>query len=198
MNKQLKIGLIGGLNDTSKGKDNIDLLVPYLQKLMPHAEFDVDNGKYGWIGIFIANWFYKLTWIVKIIPRIAKAMKGWDVVLVFSNGLNFCMQALKRITNKDIIIISMSGSLDENYHFKQDFKSLHNYHSTKDLIIRASKRLPFTEQGAAGAYGFDVDDLRVFNHDYTYLVAHHHGCFFSDVPIQIMANNIYKILEGET
>ena len=198
MCKQLKIGLIGGLNDPSKGKDNIDLLVPYLKELMPDATFDIDNGKYGWIGIFVANWLYKLTWFVKIIPRIAKAMKVWNVVLVYSNGLNFCMQALKRITNKDLIIISMSGSLDEKYHFKQEFKELHNFHSTKDLIIKASKRLPFTEQGAAGAYGFDVKDKRIVNYDYTELVKDNHGCFFSNAVIKEMAVNIYDIIRGKS
>lgn len=194
-NKSLKIVIGHGFLVRDKGKGSVDKLEGYIRKEFPNAIIDKDSADYGFTGLLIANYLWRLPF-VKIIPRIATALQDTDVVIGHSNFANFCMQALKRIDNKEIGVFFCSGALNRRWKFKQDFKYLHNMHSRNDRIVRASRWLPFSPWGSAGNKGFKTIDKRVYNSDCTDWI-NDHSDYFLDENIKRTAKEICDKIKGE-
>ena len=196
MSKPIKHVFINGMNDPTHGQNNINRLIPFLKKYRPNDFYDTDSATYGRIGLFVSNYLWRFTWVVKIIPRIASALVDADYCYLHSNGANFCMQALKRICNPKLKIIMLSGALDIDYKFKQEFKTLDCYHSRNDDTVKKARLLPWSDWGSGGAYGFNSSDPRVNNIDYTKLIDGHSD-WFKDGNIQIIAERISEIYAEE-
>jgi len=157
--------LIHGLFDQSAGDNNVSKLKPIILKYFPNAVIDEDSADYGWMGAFRASWFY---WATDIIPRISKALKITEqkkVVIAHSNGANFCMKALSKISNPEITCFFLSPALNARYKFKEEFKSCNVLYSRTDSVVLLAKLVLFSRMGAMGRYGPLTKDKRVFKAD---------------------------------
>ena len=180
----MKIVLIHGFNVRDKGKGSVDRLEPFLLDAFPGCTIDKDSADYGWVGLFIANWFWRFT---KIIDRIAEALKDADIVITHSNGAHFCMRALAKIHNPKIKIVHYSPALNKKWKFKQAFERCLVFHTRKDWIVNISKVIPFSAWGNMGKQGATTKDARVANIDCSEAIESHSG--WSD------DENISKIFE---
>lgn len=183
----MKIVLIHGFNVSDKGKGTVDKLEPLLREQYPDCTIDKDSADYGWIGLFIANWLYVFTNIIK---RIAEALKDADMVITHSNGAHFCMKALKRIHNPNLKIVHYSPALNSKWKFNQAFDRCLIFHTRHDKPVKWAKYVPFSDWGDMGRNGAESDDWRVGNADTSDVIKTHSGYFKKD--------KIDKIFEIQT
>ena len=190
----MKIVLIHGFNVRDKGKGTIDKLEPLFKKEFPLAKIDKDSADYGWIGLFVANWLYPFT---NIIPRIASALNDADIVVTHSNGSHFCMKALKLIKNKDILVIHISPALNNNWKFKETFKSCYVYHTEHDKTVWWAKWLPRSSWGDMGKIGALADDKRVHNKHLETPITDHSNWFRPWKKVKL-CKSIFKVIKKES
>lgn len=183
----MKIVLIHGFNVKDNGAGSVDRLKPYLQARFPDADIDTDTADYGWDWLFKVHFFYMFGDTIK---RIAQALKSADVVITHSNGANYCMKALKRISNRHLKVVHLSPALNRGYKFrKRVFWSADIFHTLKDKIVGVSKFIPFSPWGDMGQVGSSSSMPYVRNHDWTKTI-NGHSDWFKDEHVEAVANGI--------
>ena len=183
----LKITFIHGFRVKDRGERTIDRLAKHFKMVFPNATIDTDSADYGRIGLLLANYFWR-----KPVKRIAETLKTADIVVTHSNGAHFCMRALAKINNENIIIIHYSPALNRNWPFKEKFKNCIVFHSPTDKVVGFASWVIFSAWGNMGKWGPTTKDKRVIALQPKF--AKGHSGWFSSSRIKKVFSLTYKTL----
>lgn len=171
-----RIVLIHGFNVRDAGAGTIDQLAPYLDRL-GHST-DEDSCDYGW------HWLIKVRMGIlhqSAIERIAGALLYADVLITHSNGRNYGEKAIglaaEQLPDKAWHFISIAGARENDAPIHPNVSRMDVIYSKHDKAVAISRFLPGHRWGNEGQVGYQGDDRRVRNHDYTYRLCGHSAAF---------------------
>ena len=187
---------IHGFRDRSAGALNVDRLDHGL-RYRGHA-MDTDNADYGF------HWFIKVRiglFHRDAIARIAAALADADVIVAHSNGRNYGELAIALAAEaqpeKSWHFFSLSGARDNDAPIHPSISRLDVFHSHHDRTVKLARWLPGHRWGDEGAVGYQGEDPRVYNHDYTHRVIGHSD-WFNSINRDFFAGQISELINRRT
>ena len=188
----LKILLIHGFREWAAGGDTVDLLSPHLK---PHIS-DMDSADYGYHWLIRVRfwWGHK-----KDIRRIALALLTTNVVVSFSNGVNYRSQAMemahKMDPDKTWIVFDISGAIDSDHEYPEYCTHVFVYATPHDRAVLFARWLrfdhPWGDQGRVGYKGSRKDVVTWFNLD-----AKSHSGWWKGEQVKVTGDKIMSDLES--
>ena len=180
--------LIHGFNVKDGGARTVDRLAPYLIKA--GYEVDKDEADYGNYSLLAVR-FRKHS----AVRRIVEALKTADVVISHSNGGNYEDKALKALEHHDrrYRIIRISPALNSKQRVPENVAKGWVFFTKTDKWVWLSGLLRFHSWGRMGQKGYQGDDRRISNRDYSDVIKGHSD-WFSDENIQFTVDEVLLAL----
>jgi len=182
----MRVVLVHGFNVSDGGYRTVDGLSPVL-KSRGHTT-DTDSADYGFHDLIKVRFSHK-----HAVNRIVQALDQADAVVTHSNGANYTMKALMRVS-KPITVFHISPALNCKAHVPAVVKRMYIFHTRNDRAVKAAKWLLFHSWGSMGANGYKGFDSRVENLDFTKRVLGHSD-WFRGLNTPFFAGRIADLLE---
>ena len=184
----MKCVLIHGFNVKDGGARTVDKLAPYL--IEAGHEVDLDEADYGYYSLLAVR-FRKH----RAVMRIAQAIQDADIVISHSNGGNYEDKALKTLEHRDKTyrVIRISPALNAKQRVPENIERGWVFFTRTDKWVWLSGLLRFHSWGRMGQKGFQGDDRRLENRDYSELIKGHSD-WFADENIQFIADEVILAL----
>lgn len=165
----MRIVLVHGFHVRDGGRRTVDQLAEKLRS-RGHT-VDTDSADYGFYSLFMVRFFGG-----KAVKRIRRALEDADAAITHSNGAHFTTRALRKITNKKIVV-HLSPALNRKTKPPQSVFEQHVFFTRHDKPLKWASWLIAHPWGSMGAYGYTGNDGRVYNHDFTDQVKGHSDWF---------------------
>ena len=123
------------------------------------------------------------------VVQLTKAVRKGDVVIGHSNGCNVTHDAL-RVGLIAETCIFLSPALDESISsidYMPTLRRVHVWFTKKDWAVWLAKFVPSSDWGAMGRYGYQGNDERFINRDWSQKIGGHSHWFDEHLPQEIDA-----------
>ncbi len=123
------------------------------------------------------------------VVQLVKVAKRGDVVIGHSNGCNIIHDA-SRVGLKAESCIFLSPALDEDIDsrdYPATFRRIHVWHTKRDWAVWFGRFLPNSDWGQMGRVGYQGNDERFVNRDWTNTIGGHSEWFDEHLPQEIDA-----------
>ena len=186
----MRLVLVHGFNVRDGGANTVDRLAPYFVRR--GHQVDIDDADYGYFGLWAVR-FRKRSAVVRILGALEKA----DVVISHSNGSNYANKAAKLLSHREgreIREVRLSPALNRSTACARRVKVCYVFHTLNDFWTWAAGFLPWHPWGRQGWRGYQGQDPRLINFDYSDLVRGHSD-WFSEDNLERVAQDILDHLE---